>query len=106
MECVFVAVIKTATEDFPNYQVILTFQGFKYLYVTPAEFKRLTASNSIRAEALKENGECIYKITDIIGEIHFCFCCVITLRCCIDVNVAECGFMNNYMNVAHKKQCC
>jgi len=43
-------------------------KGFKYLYVTPTDFKRLAATNSIRAEPIEKDGECLYKITDIIGK--------------------------------------
>lgn len=43
-------------------------KGFQYLYLTPAEFKKMAATNSIRAEPIEENGECRYKITDIIGK--------------------------------------
>ncbi|XP_071847877.1 acetyl-CoA carboxylase-like isoform X3 [Apostichopus japonicus] len=43
-------------------------KGFKYLYVTPENYKKLTASNSIRGEHIEDGGEHRYKITDIIGK--------------------------------------
>ncbi|XP_028408241.1 acetyl-CoA carboxylase-like isoform X2 [Dendronephthya gigantea] len=42
-------------------------KGFKYLYLTTNDFKKLSASNSVRAEAIEENEESRYKITDVIG---------------------------------------
>lgn len=38
----------------------------------------MAATNSIRAEPIEENGECRYKITDIIGQYLFNVCCFIT----------------------------
>lgn len=43
-------------------------KGFKYLYVTPDDFKKVSATNSIRAELIDEHGEARYRITDIIGK--------------------------------------
>ncbi|XP_063969760.1 acetyl-CoA carboxylase-like isoform X10 [Lytechinus pictus] len=43
-------------------------KGFKYLYLTPSDFKKLTPLNSIRADHIEEDGESRYKITDIIGK--------------------------------------
>ncbi|XP_072165037.1 acetyl-CoA carboxylase-like [Diadema setosum] len=43
-------------------------KGFKYLYLTPNDYKKLTPLNSIRAEHITEDGESRYKITDIIGK--------------------------------------
>ncbi|XP_029189065.2 LOW QUALITY PROTEIN: acetyl-CoA carboxylase-like [Acropora millepora] len=42
-------------------------KGFKYLYVTPSDFKKLSASNSMHAELIEDDGESRYQITDIIG---------------------------------------
>ncbi|XP_073241070.1 acetyl-CoA carboxylase-like isoform X1 [Porites lutea] len=42
-------------------------KGFKYLYVTPSDFKKLSASNSMHAELIEDDGESRYKVTDIIG---------------------------------------
>lgn len=42
-------------------------KGFKYLYVTPSDFKKLSATNSMHAELIEDDGESRYKITDIIG---------------------------------------
>eukprot|EP01135_Chromosphaera_perkinsii_P003334 Nk52_evm34s240 gene=Nk52_evmTU34s240 len=43
-------------------------KGFKYLYVTPEDYKILKATNSIAAELVEENGESRYKITSIFGK--------------------------------------
>eukprot|EP00111_Clytia_hemisphaerica_P003152 TCONS_00008959-protein len=43
-------------------------KGFKYLYVTPSDYTKLASSNSIHAEAIDEDGEVRYKITDVIGK--------------------------------------
>ena len=42
-------------------------QGFKYLYLKPEDFKKLSAINSVHAELIEDDGESRYKITDIIG---------------------------------------
>jgi len=54
---------KIAWVDDQNYQ-----KGFKYVYVTPNDFKKLNATKSIVAEHVEENGESRYKILDIIGK--------------------------------------
>ena len=43
-------------------------KGFKYLYLTSSEFKKMAASNSVRAEPIQEEGETRYRLTDIIGK--------------------------------------
>lgn len=43
-------------------------KGFKYIYLTPDDFKKVSAANSVRAELIDEDGEARYKITDIIGK--------------------------------------
>ena len=43
-------------------------KGFKYIYLTPDDFKKVSAFNSVRAELIDEHGEARYKITDIIGK--------------------------------------
>ncbi|KAK6168611.1 hypothetical protein SNE40_019808 [Patella caerulea] len=43
-------------------------KGFKYLYLRPDEFKKVSAANSVRAELIEDEGEARYKITDIIGK--------------------------------------
>ena len=42
-------------------------QGFKYIYLRPDDFKKVSASNSVKAELIEDQGESRYKITDIIG---------------------------------------
>ncbi|CAG0896125.1 unnamed protein product [Darwinula stevensoni] len=42
--------------------------GFKYLYLTPDDFKKVASMNSVKAELVEEDGEARYKITDIIGK--------------------------------------
>uniref|UniRef100_A0A8W8JGF8 CoA carboxyltransferase N-terminal domain-containing protein n=1 Tax=Magallana gigas TaxID=29159 RepID=A0A8W8JGF8_MAGGI len=44
-----------------------TGQGFKYLYLTPVDFKKVSAMNSVHAELIEVEGEPRYKIIDIIG---------------------------------------
>ena len=41
-------------------------KGFKYIYLTPDGFKKVSAVNSVRAELIDEHGEARYRITDII----------------------------------------
>lgn len=43
-------------------------KGFKYLYLRPDEFKKVSTVNSVRAELIEDDGESRYKITDIIGK--------------------------------------
>lgn len=43
-------------------------KGFKYIYLTPDDFKKVAAVNSVRAELIDEHGEARYRITDIIGK--------------------------------------
>ncbi|EFX86656.1 hypothetical protein DAPPUDRAFT_222043 [Daphnia pulex] len=43
-------------------------KGFKYIYLTPDDFKKVAAFNSVRAELIDEHGEARYRITDIIGK--------------------------------------
>ncbi|XP_062620610.1 acetyl-CoA carboxylase-like [Saccostrea cucullata] len=42
-------------------------KGFKYLYLTPVDFKKVSAMNSIHAELIEDEGEPRYKIIDVIG---------------------------------------
>jgi hypothetical protein len=42
-------------------------QGFKYLYLTPEDFTKVSAMNSVQAILIDDEGEPRYKITDIIG---------------------------------------
>ncbi|XP_069684928.1 acetyl-CoA carboxylase isoform X2 [Periplaneta americana] len=43
-------------------------KGFKYLYLTPEDFTKVSAMNSVRAILIEDEGEPRYKITDIIGK--------------------------------------
>lgn len=43
-------------------------KGHKYLYLTPDDFMKVSAFNSVRAELIDEGGEARYKITAIIGK--------------------------------------
>lgn len=43
-------------------------KGFKYIYLTPDDYKKVSAANSVRAELIDEHGEARYRITDIIGK--------------------------------------
>ncbi|XP_043910511.1 acetyl-CoA carboxylase 1 isoform X2 [Protopterus annectens] len=44
------------------------YKGFKYLYLTPQDFKKVSALNSVQCEHVEDEGESRYKITDIIGK--------------------------------------
>jgi acetyl-CoA carboxylase/biotin carboxylase 1 len=43
-------------------------KGFKYLYLTPEDFAKVSAMNSLRAIFINDEGESRYKITDVIGK--------------------------------------
>uniref|UniRef100_A0A670JIU8 acetyl-CoA carboxylase n=1 Tax=Podarcis muralis TaxID=64176 RepID=A0A670JIU8_PODMU len=44
------------------------YKGFKYLYLTPQEYTRISSTNSVHCEHVEEAGESRYIITDIIGK--------------------------------------
>ncbi|XP_077165163.1 acetyl-CoA carboxylase 2 isoform X1 [Paroedura picta] len=44
------------------------YKGFKYLYLTPQDYTRISAMNSVHCEHVEEAGESRYVITDIIGK--------------------------------------
>lgn len=50
-------------------KIYLYFQGFKYLYLTPEDFKKVSTLDSIHCELIHDNGEARYKINDIIGKV-------------------------------------
>ncbi|XP_045441590.1 acetyl-CoA carboxylase 2 isoform X4 [Pipistrellus kuhlii] len=43
-------------------------KGFKYLYLTPQEYTRISSLNSVHCKHVEEEGESRYVITDIIGK--------------------------------------
>ncbi|XP_074868764.1 acetyl-CoA carboxylase 2 isoform X2 [Carettochelys insculpta] len=43
-------------------------KGFKYLYLTPQDYTRISSINSVRCEHVEEGGESRYVLTDIIGK--------------------------------------
>ncbi|KAF2986586.1 hypothetical protein EK904_009211 [Melospiza melodia maxima] len=43
------------------------FKGFRYLYLTPQDYTRISAMNSVRCEHVEEGGESRYVLLDIIG---------------------------------------
>ncbi|XP_060048534.1 acetyl-CoA carboxylase 2 isoform X2 [Erinaceus europaeus] len=43
-------------------------KGFKYLYLTPQDYTKISAQNSVRCRHVEEDGESRYVITDIIGK--------------------------------------
>ena len=45
----------------------ITLQGFKYLYLTPEDFKKVSAMNSVQCEHIEENGESRYRIKTVVG---------------------------------------
>ncbi|XP_049512514.1 acetyl-CoA carboxylase-like isoform X3 [Dermacentor silvarum] len=44
-------------------------KGYRYLYLTPENFKKVSALNSVNAELIDDEGEKRYKITNIIGKV-------------------------------------
>ncbi|CAL8262915.1 unnamed protein product [Boreogadus saida] len=44
------------------------YKGFKYLYLTPHDYTRISATNSVHCRHVEEGGESRYIITDIIGK--------------------------------------
>ncbi|XP_072289677.1 acetyl-CoA carboxylase isoform X3 [Eucyclogobius newberryi] len=43
------------------------YKGFKYLYLTPQDYARISSTSSVHCHHVEENGESRYIITDIIG---------------------------------------
>uniref|UniRef100_H2YM68 Uncharacterized protein n=1 Tax=Ciona savignyi TaxID=51511 RepID=H2YM68_CIOSA len=43
-------------------------KGIKYIYLTPHDYKKLSGTNSVKAQHIEEEGESRYKISDIIGK--------------------------------------
>ncbi|XP_044762645.1 acetyl-CoA carboxylase isoform X3 [Coccinella septempunctata] len=43
-------------------------KGFRYLYLTPEDYAKVSAKNSCKAELIEDDGESRYRITDIIGK--------------------------------------
>ncbi|XP_045390561.1 acetyl-CoA carboxylase 2 isoform X1 [Lemur catta] len=43
-------------------------KGFKYLYLTPQDYTRISSLNSVHCKHVEEGGESRYVITDIIGK--------------------------------------
>ena len=55
-------------------------KGFKYLYLSPDEFKKVSAMNSVQAELIYDEGEARYKILTIIGnELFFSTLLLLTI---------------------------
>uniref|UniRef100_A0A670ZXV3 acetyl-CoA carboxylase n=1 Tax=Pseudonaja textilis TaxID=8673 RepID=A0A670ZXV3_PSETE len=44
------------------------YKGFKYLYLTPQDYTRISSTNSVHCRHVEEAGESRYVITDIIGK--------------------------------------
>ncbi|KAJ3603855.1 hypothetical protein NHX12_028596 [Muraenolepis orangiensis] len=44
------------------------YKGFKYLYLTPHDYTRISSTNAVRCHHVEEGGESRYIITDIIGK--------------------------------------
>jgi len=42
-------------------------KGFRYLYLSPDDFKKVSAMNSVHAELIYDGGEPRYKILTIVG---------------------------------------
>jgi acetyl-CoA carboxylase/biotin carboxylase 1 len=48
-------------------------KGFKYLYLSPDDFKKVSSMNSVQAELIYDDGEARYKILTIIGIYVCCY---------------------------------
>ncbi|CAH0549066.1 unnamed protein product [Brassicogethes aeneus] len=57
------AVFKVAWEDNNEPD-----KGYRYLYLTPEDYAKVSAQNSVKAVLIEDEGESRYKITDIIGK--------------------------------------
>ncbi|XP_073485949.1 acetyl-CoA carboxylase 2 isoform X2 [Aquarana catesbeiana] len=44
------------------------YKGFKYLYLTPQDYTRISSMNSVHCEHVEDEGESRYMVTDIIGK--------------------------------------
>ncbi|KAG8455711.1 hypothetical protein GDO86_001775 [Hymenochirus boettgeri] len=44
------------------------YKGFKYLYLTPQDYTRISSMNAVHCEHVEEEGESRYVLTDIIGK--------------------------------------
>uniref|UniRef100_A0A4W4E4N3 acetyl-CoA carboxylase n=1 Tax=Electrophorus electricus TaxID=8005 RepID=A0A4W4E4N3_ELEEL len=44
------------------------YKGFKYLYLTPQDYTRISSTNTVHCRHVEEGGESRYIITDIIGK--------------------------------------
>ncbi|XP_053558098.1 acetyl-CoA carboxylase 2 isoform X2 [Bombina bombina] len=44
------------------------YKGFKYLYLTPQDYTRISSMNSVHCEHVEDEGESRYVLTDIIGK--------------------------------------
>ncbi|XP_056384806.1 acetyl-CoA carboxylase 2 isoform X2 [Hyla sarda] len=44
------------------------YKGFKYLYLTPQDYTRISSLNSVHCEHVEDEGESRYVLTDIIGK--------------------------------------
>lgn len=67
--------IGLATEVMNKFQAAwenpeMPWKGFKYLYLTPDDYRSLADAGAVKAEAVSEDGETRYKITDVIGLEH------------------------------------
>jgi len=64
--------IGLASEVMSNYRIAWVdeskpWKGFKYLYLMPEQYRLLSDQQAVKAEAIEDEGESRYKITDIIG---------------------------------------
>ncbi|XP_069817486.1 acetyl-CoA carboxylase 2 isoform X2 [Dendropsophus ebraccatus] len=44
------------------------YKGFRYLYLTPQDYTRISSLNSVHCEHIEDEGESRYVVTDIIGK--------------------------------------
>lgn len=49
--------------------------GFRYLYLTPEDYAKVSTTNSVRAHLIEDEGESRYKLTDIIGNYQYVHTC-------------------------------
>ena len=53
---------------FPANNPTRRLQGFKYLYLTPEDYQKVSSLNSVNCELIEDEGQSRYRIVDIIGE--------------------------------------
>ena len=56
-------------------------KGFKYLYLTPADYKTISSKNSVQAELIEDEGESRF----VCVSVCLCVCLFVFLHFCLSV---------------------